>query len=492
MSKPRKTPASGQTPPQPDRHHLRPGAMLDLPRHSVIVGGLEHWTEHGRHPHPRAPPRGQHRRRSASRAAASADVHTAGRRRRPRRPARRHHLLRLPRVVHRPGRGRTHHRPPGPDLPHPPARALARPRRRRSTISTSGKKIAVVPVRFVQACRNGHISDIDWHRFTHGGQRPPRAACGSTRAAPAATSATSTSAARPPAPGARSRDAKLPESRVLGRCSGDRPWLGRGAREDCKARTATSPSGAACSCAPPATPTSPRCCASSRCPRPTRLRKAVDALWDDELAFVDDLDDLVRLRRKNKPKITEQTRALPRRRDLGRDPAPPRRLRRGQADQAGRARDPPRLPAREPPTRSTAPTTRLLRPRRELPQLPPILAGRLERVVLVHRLREVVAQIGFTRFEAAVPTSTASSASTSAAPPSRASPAGSPPSRTAARACSSGFEQRRHRRLAGQPGVQGAASSSATASTPGPARAASTSCASRACPTSCCTRSPTC
>ena len=37
---------------------------------------------------------------------------------------------------------------------------------------------------------------------------------------------------------------------------------------------------------------------------------------------------------------------------------------------------------------------------RALDELPKILEGRLERVVLVHKLREVVAQIGFTRFEA--------------------------------------------------------------------------------------------
>ena len=31
-----------------------------------------------------------------------------------------------------------------------------------------GKKYPVVPVRFVQACINGHISDVDWYAFVHG------------------------------------------------------------------------------------------------------------------------------------------------------------------------------------------------------------------------------------------------------------------------------------------------------------------------------------
>lgn len=41
--------------------------------------------------------------------------------------------------------------------------------------------------------------------------------------------------------------------------------------------------------------------------------------------------------------------------------------------------------------------------RRPLGELTPVLADRLERVVLVHKLREVTAQLGFTRFEAIMP-----------------------------------------------------------------------------------------
>ncbi len=33
------------------------------------------------------------------------------------------------------------------------------------------QKLDVVPVRFVQCCANGHLSDIDWDRFVHDGQR---------------------------------------------------------------------------------------------------------------------------------------------------------------------------------------------------------------------------------------------------------------------------------------------------------------------------------
>jgi hypothetical protein len=40
---------------------------------------------------------------------------------------------------------------------------------------------------------------------------------------------------------------------------------------------------------------------------------------------------------------------------------------------------------------------------RSLTGLSPLLSDRIDRFVLVHRLREVIAQIGFTRFEAAMP-----------------------------------------------------------------------------------------
>ena len=40
---------------------------------------------------------------------------------------------------------------------------------------------------------------------------------------------------------------------------------------------------------------------------------------------------------------------------------------------------------------------------RKLEGLNPLATARIERIILVHRLREVVAQVGFTRFEAAMP-----------------------------------------------------------------------------------------
>ena len=78
----------------------------------------------------------------------------------------------------------------------------------------------------------------------------------------------------------------------------------------------------------------------------------------------------------------------------------------------------------------------------------------IARVILVHRLREVVAQVGFTRFEAAAPTSRANSKWASAAPPWPARFLGSPPSRTRARAFSSSSRPKRSTNGSTRPDVQ--------------------------------------
>jgi Domain of unknown function (DUF1998) len=96
-----------------------------------------------------------------------------------------------------------------------------------------GKLKAVVPVRFVQACVHGHISDIDWRAFAHKGSKHCLGelwldeggtgndfadifvrckACEARRALSEAT---------------------LPQSTALGACRGDLPWLGPNVREEC-------------------------------------------------------------------------------------------------------------------------------------------------------------------------------------------------------------------------------------------------------------------
>ncbi len=91
---------------------------------------------------------------------------------------------------------------------------------------STGKKYKVVPVRFVQACPRGHVSDIDWRVFVHGEGATAarslwldergtsgdltdiivRCECGLFKALSAATKR---------------------EDVPLGFCNGPRPWLGQ-------------------------------------------------------------------------------------------------------------------------------------------------------------------------------------------------------------------------------------------------------------------------
>ncbi|MDE0123858.1 MAG: DISARM system helicase DrmA [Bryobacterales bacterium] len=90
----------------------------------------------------------------------------------------------------------------------------------------------VVATRFVRACRKGHVDDVDWRHFAHFGNTPcrrplwldergqsgdladlvVRCECGSQRSLSAAGDW---------------------NDNPLGKCSGKRPWLGRYADEDC-------------------------------------------------------------------------------------------------------------------------------------------------------------------------------------------------------------------------------------------------------------------
>ena len=100
---------------------------------------------------------------------------------------------------------------------------------RRKYQHEDGKKDDVTPLRFVGACVDGHLQDIDWRRLVHGGESCQEAmwlieegtsanlgdleiACGCTRSLSL-------------------RDATRPGR--LGSCAGKQPWLAAGASEPC-------------------------------------------------------------------------------------------------------------------------------------------------------------------------------------------------------------------------------------------------------------------
>jgi hypothetical protein len=198
-----------------------PGALIDLPRHSAIVGGLDTWPKISDLeeileprltrklqimtgvPAPRlyAPPPAEND---------------------PWVPSRGIGVWRFPEwfVVQEAGGGEERER----------SRRLVH----RKSLDDKGKfdSRPVVATRFVRACPKGHVDNLDWRRFVHGvedtcrrqlwldergtsgdlGDLVVRCECGKSHSLYEATQL---------------------EMNPLGTCRGARPWLGRNTNEDC-------------------------------------------------------------------------------------------------------------------------------------------------------------------------------------------------------------------------------------------------------------------
>lgn len=95
-----------------------------------------------------------------------------------------------------------------------------------------GKRHPVVPIRFVRACRRGHIGDINWFGFVHVDGDPCRRQLwldeqGTTGDLSAITVRCECGQSRP------LFDASEFKSRALGSCDGKRPWFGANSDEPC-------------------------------------------------------------------------------------------------------------------------------------------------------------------------------------------------------------------------------------------------------------------
>ena len=362
-----------------------PGAMLDLPNHSVLVAGLEYWSPGGDEiTEPRlieklarlldvpalklyAPPPDQEDPTLPqtginvwqfpewfiTQEVTSADADSASRSRM---------------LVHR--------------------KALTRGK----YIDRDKKKRAVVPVRFVRACRAGHIGDINWYDFVHEKNKDcrrqlwidergtsgdlsevwVRCECGEERNVGDAAS--------------------LLHTVPLGFCDGARPWLGPYAREQCGEPNRLLIRTASNAYFPQ------QMTAISLPDRSETVRQAVDAAWDF-IEAVENIDELRYERKKAKVKAALE----------------------GLSDDEIFAEIQARRGTGEPPDKSVkqAELETLVASKEELGNDQPdgVFFARalpqdtwdrpwmdkFERVVLVHRLREVMALLGFTRFEAAAP-----------------------------------------------------------------------------------------
>ncbi|MDR3488421.1 MAG: DUF1998 domain-containing protein [Bradyrhizobium sp.] len=205
-----------------------PGAMIDLPTRSVVVGGLEQWDMKGNSfstlPEPRLTMRLEQILKDQGRLDQGAHLTL----RTP--PTSLDARDGIPRGVAAPvfptwficeqietasGAGKDARR-----------RRLVRwqdldTKGRRKFQFDDGRKSDVTPIRFVCACDKGHLQDIDWRWVVHGSERchePMWVEEKGTSADPADTSIGCACGRR-----LSLRDAFLPG--LLGKCRGERPWL---------------------------------------------------------------------------------------------------------------------------------------------------------------------------------------------------------------------------------------------------------------------------
>ena len=261
-----------------------PGALIDLPRHSAIVGGLDTWPNQGSLDEIVEP-------RLTRKLGAMTGVPSP--------------MLYAP--------------PPEPNEPWAPARGIGawrfpewfvvqeagggdRPERSRRLVHRKGldergrfDRLPVVPTRFVRACPRGHVDDLDWAGFVHGPEERCRRQLwldeiGTTGDLADLVVRCECGRRRP------LYEAAELDQNPLGTCRGARPWLGINTNEGCNhpsrllIRTASNAYF-------------PQIVSALSLPdRGSAVEGVVRDLWDD-LQIVDDAADLAFI--KKKPKVAE-------------------------------------------------------------------------------------------------------------------------------------------------------------------------------------------
>ncbi len=261
-------------------------------------------------------------------------------------------------------------------------------------------KRPVVPVRFVQACPNGHISDINWPAFVehnngcknwHNLRLDEGGA--SNDFADIFVRCVTCKARRPLS------DATIPNSVALGRCEGKLPWLGPDDREVCVdpapekkgqpyynrllVRSASNAYFAQ------------NLNVISLPDSNQKLRDAVNQVYDSVLQIAETLAMLQILRQtplaagvlKGFSDEAVWQEVQRRRSNI---PADDKKIKQVEIET---------LLSQSNAIGEDIPDSDFYATNRPLDHLPQFLKDKIDRIVLVHRLREVTAQIGFTRFE---------------------------------------------------------------------------------------------
>lgn len=366
-----------------------PGSMMDLPKHSVLIGGLEHWdgdkseiieprlleklkkalelselkmyappADHG---DPTRPPNGivawQFPEWFITQ---DAQVDPDGKSR-----------IRSRQLVHRASLTRGKY------------------------IDRNKKRQAVVPVRFIRACQHGHIGDIDWYTFVHDDRNTScRGAFKGLWVDELDTSGDISAIQIRCECGQRRplKEAVGYVSKALGKCDGAKPWLGPASREKCEQinrlliRTASNAYF------------SQKLSVISLPKRNETINKAIDQVWPFVEA-AETIEELKIYRKMAQVKAVvedfsdkEIWAEIVARRDGG-----------DTTSVSVKQAELETLIASKDEIGNDKPDGDFYA--RSLPRKfwdKPWMEG-IERVVLVHRLREVVAQLGFTRFEPSSP-----------------------------------------------------------------------------------------
>ncbi len=252
-------------------------------------------------------------------------------------------------------------------------------------------KKPVVATRFVRGCGKGHVDDLPWHDFVH---QSATGCIGRLRLSETGDTGDLAELLLQCSCGKSRRLAQARPEGALGTCSGARPWLGPDAREDCEEkarlliRTATNA-------------WFPQLMSALSLPdRGSEVERAVERVWD-KLRIVKDATGLEFVR--HYPEVAEALEGLDddevleaiEARRRGTDVSSDRPLKQVELDALlsvpeGFGDDIPVDPnfhARRLPSHVWDPSSRA--------------AGLgLASVIQAHRLREVVALFGFTRFDA--------------------------------------------------------------------------------------------
>ncbi len=249
----------------------------------------------------------------------------------------------------------------------------------------------VVPVRFVQACVRGHINDIDWYAFVRQDFDTDRTGelwfdegGAGNDFAEIFVRCVKTGMRRPLS------DASVPDSKVLGKCSGRKPWLGPRIWESCNKfnRLLTRSASNAYFSQTMGVIAIPE--------GDLALKDAVDRVWEDYLQYCEDERDVRKERKKEKVAAALEGFSNAavwlevERRLQGVEP-PEKGIKEAELDT---------LLAQKDTLGEDKPEGDFYARTHPVGLLPPAASGKVNRLVLVHRLREVVAQVGFTRFEA--------------------------------------------------------------------------------------------